>query len=111
VECRKEHCAMDVKVYQENGHLIEMSKKVVPDKEISGEFFGVSAFGASSLTKLRKRLAETIERSEGQAWYEDAIVDLARQTNVSLVKCTSDWWEIDSPEDFSAAQSISWIPQ
>jgi choline kinase len=107
IDTSRKYEEIDVKVAVDPDGFITNLSKELGVSETVGEFFGLSRWSPSGATALGHVMDEMIEAHETSAWYEDAIVRLAkRQQLAALPLSAACWAEIDAAVDIPRAELV-----
>ncbi len=100
----------EMKVRIENGKIVELSKKINPEKA-DGEFIGIMKIRKNVLNELKKATTELMREKVFGEYFEAAISRLIGKDkyDIRVVETAGRFWnEIDFAEDYeSAAAKIS----
>ncbi len=91
-----------MKVRVENGHLIELSKKMDASKAM-GEFIGIMKITRPVISDLIEAATELMREKRFNAYFEEAVQILVNKNkyDIRLIETAGRFWrEMDFPEDF-----------
>lgn len=94
-----------MKVVEENGKLVKISKKIAPQRAF-GVSIDIYKFSIDSGKKFFERCAEYIDRNDLKKWSEVALNDILPDCCFKACPLKGRWFEIDNLEDLTAAQEL-----
>lgn len=95
-----------MKVVEEDGKLVEISKTVSPNKAL-GCSIDVYKFSAEGGKAFFEKCSEYIEqKKEIKLWSEVALNDILKVTEFRACPLIGRWFEIDNHDDLKAAESL-----
>ncbi len=95
-----------MKVREENGRLVEISKTVAPDKAL-GCSIDVYKFSASGGKAFFEKCSEYIEqKKELKMWSEVALNDILPSVTFRACPLVGRWFEIDNHDDLASAEKL-----
>ena len=95
-----------MKVVEENGKLVEISKQIPPEKAL-GSSIDVYKFSKEGGKAFFAKCAEYIEdKKELKKWSEVALNDILPKCDFKACPLKGRWFEIDNLEDLKAAELI-----
>lgn len=95
-----------MKVVEESGRLVHISKSVPPEKAL-GSSIDVYKFSPEAAGAFFAKAAEYIEVSgQLKLWSEVALNDILWQVKFAACPLAGRWLEIDTPEDLAEAESL-----
>lgn len=97
-----------MKVIKENGQLVAISKKIMPEEALGSsiDVYKFSAAGGKAFFEACKSYIE--DRKELKLWSEVALNDVLEERSVPFHECPLEgrWLEIDNHEDLAAAVEL-----
>ena len=97
----------EMKVYQSNGILTQISKTLDPEASY-GEYIGLAYFTQKDMAHIVRQIETQLADGDDQCWYEDAIGRVLDKVDVHLHPFGNiPWIEIDDHADLDRAQTIA----
>jgi len=94
-----------MKVVEEDGILVEISKQISPDRAL-GSSIDVYKFSADGGKAFFDKCAEYINGGELKKWSEVALNDILPLCSFKACPLVGRWFEIDNHEDLAAAEEL-----
>jgi choline kinase len=94
-----------MKVVEENGKLVEISKQVVRESAL-GCSIDVYKFSAKAGKMFFDKCAEYIEKGDLKKWSEVALNDILKMGDFRACPLVGRWLEIDNHDDLAAAEKL-----
>ena len=95
-----------MKVVEENGHLIEISKTITKERAL-GSSIDVYKFSPDGLKAFYNKCDEYInEKKELKKWSEVALNDILNEVEFKACPLVGRWFEIDNHDDLAQAEEL-----
>jgi L-glutamine-phosphate cytidylyltransferase len=105
IDTQRPRESIDMAVELRNGAVWDLAKDMPTDR-ISGEAVPLSRWSVAGGARLGQVLSRMIADGATDVWYQYAIREVAKETHVAALPARShEWFELDHPDDLTAAAS------